>query len=225
MKKIFTLCFCVVMGCTMAFAQDDEEIDNSYEFVSKTGEIIPHGSVVILDHVEAEEDPETGEVSYMISTDFEVKSVEGFASDLVRISNNIIRIDNGGFATCALGSCIPERTTTGQFYSSASSIAPGATSGDLQTEWIAYDYGMCVVEMQIEIGSKVGFGNFKFEAYGPKITVQFVNADPAKVGKSSAQTATVVARYSLDGRKLSAPQRGVNILHMSDGTTRKMVMK
>ena len=35
----------------------------------------------------------------------------------------------------------------------------------------------------------------------------------------------VVARYSLDGRLLTAPQKGVNILKMSDGTTRKVVVK
>lgn len=37
--------------------------------------------------------------------------------------------------------------------------------------------------------------------------------------------AEVVARYSLDGRRLTAPQRGVNILKMSDGSTRKVIVK
>lgn len=31
--------------------------------------------------------------------------------------------------------------------------------------------------------------------------------------------------YSLDGRKLSAPQQGINIVKMSDGSTRKVMMK
>lgn len=224
MKKIFTLCICLVMGGMASFAQEDDEIDHSYEFVTQAGDVIPHGSVLTLDQVVAEEDPETGEVSYMISTDFVVKSIEGFPTDLVRISNNITRIDNGGYTTCALGSCLPERTTVSQFYSAHASIAPGATSGDLQTEWIAYDYGTCTVEMQIEIGSKVGFGNFQFEAYGPKITVNFVNPDPAKITKT-IKDAAVVGRYALDGRELSVPQRGVNILRMSDGTTRKVMVK
>ena len=34
-----------------------------------------------------------------------------------------------------------------------------------------------------------------------------------------------VARYSLDGRQLAAPQKGINIIRMSDGTTRKMLVK
>jgi hypothetical protein len=37
--------------------------------------------------------------------------------------------------------------------------------------------------------------------------------------------AAIVERYSLDGRRLSAPQRGINVLRMSDGTTRKVLVK
>ena len=36
---------------------------------------------------------------------------------------------------------------------------------------------------------------------------------------------TVTARYDLRGRRLNAPQTGVNILKMSDGTTRKVFVK
>ncbi len=31
--------------------------------------------------------------------------------------------------------------------------------------------------------------------------------------------------YSLDGKKLSKPQKGINILRYSDGTTRKVLVK
>lgn len=37
--------------------------------------------------------------------------------------------------------------------------------------------------------------------------------------------AAEVARYALDGTRLSAPAKGVNIIKMSDGTTRKVVVK
>ena len=42
------------------------------------------------------------------------------------------------------------------------------------------------------------------------------------IGTSS--NAKVVARYSVDGTKIIAPQKGINILKMSDGTTRKVVV-
>ncbi len=38
-------------------------------------------------------------------------------------------------------------------------------------------------------------------------------------------TATEVARYTIDGRTLSAPQTGVNIVKMSDGTVKKVLVK
>ena len=44
-------------------------------------------------------------------------------------------------------------------------------------------------------------------------------------GAAGPEGLEVVARYSLDGRRLAAPQKGVNILKMSDGTTRKVVVK
>ena len=43
--------------------------------------------------------------------------------------------------------------------------------------------------------------------------------------ESSMDEAVEVARYSLDGRLLSEPERGVNIVKMSDGTVRKVMVK
>ena len=36
---------------------------------------------------------------------------------------------------------------------------------------------------------------------------------------------TEVMRYDLQGRRLDAPQRGLNIIKMSNGTTKKVVVK
>ena len=59
------------------------------------------------------------------------------------------------------------------------------------------------------------------------------NAEIVKLGETSSginnavvsdENAVEVARYALDGTKLSAPTKGVNIIKMSDGTTRKVVV-
>jgi len=42
---------------------------------------------------------------------------------------------------------------------------------------------------------------------------------------SSSNEVAEAARYDLRGRKLAAPQRGINIIRMSDGTTRKVMVK
>lgn len=60
------------------------------------------------------------------------------------------------------------------------------------------------------------------------------NANIVKVGETSTdistpavseESAVEVARYSLDGTLLAAPTKGVNIVKMSDGTTRKVIVK
>ena len=43
--------------------------------------------------------------------------------------------------------------------------------------------------------------------------------------KSMNSYAGEVARYTLDGQQINAPQKGVNIVKMSDGTTHKVIVK
>ena len=38
-------------------------------------------------------------------------------------------------------------------------------------------------------------------------------------------TVTVVECYTIDGKRISTPQRGMNIIKMSDGTVKKVVVK
>lgn len=61
------------------------------------------------------------------------------------------------------------------------------------------------------------------------VTVDLENGSSSVTAINNAETnetvATVVARYSLDGRRASTPQHGVNILKMSDGTVKKVIVK
>lgn len=54
-----------------------------------------------------------------------------------------------------------------------------------------------------------------------------VEAFNASLGVTAPHTAANgrQTRYSLDGRRLTAPQRGLNIIRMADGTTRKVMVK
>lgn len=45
------------------------------------------------------------------------------------------------------------------------------------------------------------------------------------IAGNKASAAVVTARYTLDGRRIDAPQRGLNIVKMSDGTIRKVMVK
>lgn len=48
---------------------------------------------------------------------------------------------------------------------------------------------------------------------------------PDAVADIRNNQATIIARYNLSGHRITAPQRGINILKMSDGTTRKVMVK
>lgn len=223
MKKLFTFCL-AVMGCMMVYAQDD--VNHAYEFVKADGTVIPNGSTVVVDRVVKEEDPETGEEIVMVVADFTVKNVSGTNDGLVRLVNTITRIDNGSYSTCAMGLCIPGKTEVEEFYSSHASIPVGATAGDLQTEWYADAYGQCIVELQIEIGQKYGVNDFEFLDFGPSITAVFDYPDPSGVKElGQGRYATEVARYTLGGAKTSAAQKGVQVVRLSDGSTRKIVVR
>ena len=96
---------------------------------------------------------------------------------------------------------------------------------NLLTEWYAFEYGKCIVEMQMEIGEIVGFGTFTFLEYGPKITVEFNNPDPAGISEAAGKTVTPVERYTLDGRTATATQKGIQVVRYSDGSVRKVAVK
>lgn len=55
---------------------------------------------------------------------------------------------------------------------------------------------------------------------------QFINTVPTAVKElENMSNIKVESVYSLDGIKLNAPQKGINIMRMSDGTVRKVVVK
>ena len=56
---------------------------------------------------------------------------------------------------------------------------------------------------------------------------RIVEKDLTNVESTLVKTAeaTVKEAYSLDGRKLADPQRGMNILRVSDGTVKKVMVK
>ena len=56
-------------------------------------------------------------------------------------------------------------------------------------------------------------------------TISVTVNESTGISNIETEGATVVGCYTLDGKKLDALQRGINILRMSDGTTRKVIMK
>lgn len=58
-------------------------------------------------------------------------------------------------------------------------------------------------------------------SYGGKNVIMGKNNYAAHCVKGAEEA----ARYTMDGRHLSKPQPGVNIVRMTDGTTKKVIVK
>ena len=92
----------------------------------------------------------------------------------------------------------------------------------LQTvEW-EYDSNTQYLNVNIyKVNDKIYLGRSHYNGY------TFYRIDPtsSSIKKVNDVPASVVARYSIDGRRQSHSRRGVNILRYSDGTAVKVVEK
>lgn len=236
MKKIFTLCFALFSAVAM-FAQ---ETKGMFEFATADGTVVPSGTVITKSDVEDFTDPEDGYVTKQISTGLFVKPIK---TDLngekicVKLRLNVERIDNGSIAFCLLGNCKNAREE-GEFESNGGFVDK---LDDLQTEWMIGNdeetdkamYGEAKAKLTLVVCRKVSLGKdqigieqFKYEDIGESstITVHFVyNEKSTGINGINNADATVVARYAADGTRLSAPQKGLNIVKLSNGKTVKYI--
>lgn len=58
-----------------------------------------------------------------------------------------------------------------------------------------------------------------------QVIVRKPNGETAILGVDASGKAYEKQYYSLDGKKLSAPQKGINVVKMSDGTSKKVLVK
>ena len=101
-------------------------------------------------------------------------------------------------------------------------------------------YGSTTVNATLSMPTKAILSNaIKYDQVAANVFVvgsdgKIINAarfyvvDPAGVremGATSDANAVEVARYTLDGRQIAAPQRGVNIIRLSNGATKKVFVE
>lgn len=237
MKKIFTLCFALFSAVTM-FAQ---ETKGMFEFATADGTVVPSGTVITKSDVEDFTEPEDEYDTKQISTGLFVKPIK---TDLngekicVKLRLNVERIDNGSIAFCLLGNC-KNAIEEGEFESNGGFVDK---LDDLQTEWMIGNdetdkakYGEAKAKLTLVVCRKVSLGTdkfgieqfkYKYEDIGESstITVHFIyNEKSTGINGINNADATVVARYAADGTRLSAPQKGLNIVKLSNGKTVKYI--
>lgn len=235
MKKIFTLCVALFAAVSM-FAQ---ETKGMFEFATADGTVVPSGSVITKSDVEDFTDPEEGEDDMQIPTGLWIKPVKTELNGeklCVKLRVDVEKIDHGSIAFCLLGNC-SSAVREGTYESNGGFVDK---LDDLQTEWKIVDeethkakYGEATAKLTLVACRKVSLGkdDFGVEHFGFKdvgesstVTVKFVyNEKSTGINGISNTNATVVARYAADGTRLSAPQKGLNIVKLSNGKTVKYI--
>ena len=165
-----------------------------------------------------------------------IKTVLNGEKLAVKLRVDVENIDHGSIAFCLLGNCSSARSE-GTYESNGGFVDK---LDDLQTEWKIVDeethkakYGEATAKLTLVACRKVSLGkdDFGVEHFGFKdvgesstVTVKFVyNEKSTGINGISNTNATVVARYAADGTRLSAPQKGLNIVKLSNGKTVKYI--
>lgn len=218
MKKIFTLAMLLVLGLGTSFAQD-EEIDNTLQFVDAQGAVVPDGSEITRTEVE-----DNG-MDLQISTGLSVKNTSNEPVG-TKCEFNVLEVPTGSVNCCFPMACM-SALKTGTFKTMGGSLDASETK-DFQTEWIGFEqYGKAKATFQLLICELGQFGKAgDVIANGPKITINFVYSDPTGInGPTNVTVNRVAERYNAAGARIYAPVKGINILKMEDGSVKKVLVK
>ena len=189
LKRCYALVIFTILLCNAN--QIMAQIDETFQFIDYDGNVIPDGSVVIVNELNAD--------GQMVVPLF-VKNVSGQKA-AASIYETIAKKPNGEWQTCAFGNC---QTLTANGYS-PKSVVDANYEKNIQTLWIPEtgQFGVWEATLQLHIfnivtktqfGRQVEVAGETIIGYGPKITIQFVYLDPS--------TSSIILdglRYSLSG--------------------------
>lgn len=229
MKKIFTLCLSMMMGCMVASAQ--APADEVFQFTDSKGTVIKDGSTITSKEVH-EIDWGGGLIEYQVGSGVYLSNTSDALAGLV-LSGEVKSVTNGIVQLCFPMNCV--NLNPGPFTSDFDAIYPtkdNESLKDIQLHLAVNDNdaeAKAEIELQV-IRYDVDFNDYgmpiqgKNSYPGSKITVNLVYDGTAGINDVTvAGDSKEVARYTLDGRKLSAPQKGINIVKYADGRTVKVV--
>lgn len=208
----------------MAQSDDDDEIDNTLQYVLADGTVLSDGAEITANTAEDN------------GFDYQIPSgvyVNNTTEDQVFTSMEvtITKLDNGTISCCFPQTC-QTSAQVGTFTTIGGSIDGNESKHTLQTEWIpesSTSYGEAKATFRIRMHapkiSALGIASAgEVTGYGPSITITFVNADPTGINAVSNMTVNQpVAIYNLRGEELSGMQKGVNIVRYADGTAKKVI--
>lgn len=208
MKKIITLCSCLLVGLSVQ-AQNDFPL----QFVDKDGQIIPDGTV--LEITDYEKDDLFGDI--LMPTNVWVKNI----SDETVLGGGryiIHSISNGWFQTCFPSVCM--RQSGAGTYSTGNDAFMPMQIRSMQTEWLPEGQGTCIVTYQLQTFRKVG-RNYIIDGDGSTITLYYSYGTTDIGSMKDDKKAASVTYFDLTGKSASLPVHGIYLKRKTyaDGTS------
>lgn len=218
MKKLFTLCIALLFSCVAMNAQN-------FIFVDGDGNTIENGATLTMDKIGYKE-------NFIFNPDgsFEVVQVPMIPLSGVLIKNNsaesqsckvtfnVTALPNGSFAACCADNNCSNLDKEGTIEKNANADAGKTIDISTNTEWVPVAAGTTTVKISAQ-GSKSMLPD-------SEITINFIYDGTASIdGIQNNADNKVVARYSINGQLLDAPQKGINILKYADGRIEKVIVK
>lgn len=217
MKKLFTLCIALLFSCVAMNAQN-------FIFVDGEGNTIENGATLTMDQVSYKEDfvfnpdgsYEIIQVPMIPLSGVYIKN-NSSESQSCKVTYNVTALPNGTFAACCAGNC-SNLDKEGTIEKNANADAGKTIDISTDTEWVPVAAGTTTVKISAQ-GSKSMLPD-------SEITINFIYDGTASIdGIQNNADNKVVARYSINGQLLDAPQKGINILKYSDGRIEKVIVK
>lgn len=217
MKKLFTLCIALLFSCVAMNAQN-------FIFVDGDGNTIENGATLTMDQVSYKEDfVFNPDGSYeiiqvpMISLSGVYIKNNSAESQSCKVTYNVTALPNGSFAACCAGNC-SNLDSECTIEKNANADAGKTIDISTNTEWVPVAAGTTTVKISAQ-GSKSMLPD-------SEITINFIYDGTASIdGIQNNADNKVVARYSINGQLLDAPQKGINILKYADGRIEKVIVK
>lgn len=228
MKKFFTLCLSILMGGFSVNALAATDYDDLIQFTDSEGNVFENGSTVTgnqihdIDYGMGEEyiERQVGAGVCVMNTSDAIAGLE-LKCDVKSTSNGIMQI-------CFPMQCVP---ITGASYTTGFGAIYPNQPKDIQLHLLVDDKNALAtaeVDVQViryDVDMSKGIPQQGDTSYpGSKITIKLTSDQTAGIQDVTvAGNSKEVARYTLDGRKLSAPQKGINIVKYADGRTVKVL--
>ena len=217
MKKLFTLCIALLFSCVAMNAQN-------FIFVDGEGNTIENGATLTMDQVSYKEDfvfnpdgsYEIIQVPMIPLSGVYIKN-NSSESQSCKVTYNVTALPNGTFAACCAGNC-SNLDSEGTKEKNANADAGKTIDISTDTECVPVAAGTTTVKISAQ-GSKSMLPD-------SEITINFIYDGTASIdGIQNNADNKVVARYSINGQLLDAPQKGINILKYADGRIEKVIVK